>query len=109
MDGSISSSLYIINSHEWFHIIKQAKKLEYFFGDIQSDRLGSKDEKNIATDAEDHSKNKYEQKHRRDYVKRLKYLDNCEDLFFLVWEFVIDHINKIKVKELRVFLQNRFG
>ena len=44
--GSISSYRYIINSPEQLHLIKQASKLASVLGDIQSERLGEKEDRN---------------------------------------------------------------
>ena len=45
----------------------------------------------------------------RDDDERLKGLGTCEVLVFSVWSFEMDHINNLKVKELRVLLCYQFG
>ena len=65
--------------------------------------------KKIAMEAEDQRKNKYEQKYMRDYEKRLKGLETCEVLVRLVLALGMDHINNLKLKDLRVFLRYHFG
>ena len=61
------------------------------------------------TEAEDQNKKKYERKHMRDYDNRLKDLDTFEVLVHLVSAFGMDHINNLKVKDLRVLLCYHFG
>ena len=66
IDGCISSYLYIINSPKRLHMINQANKLESVLGDIESDRLGEKyDRENIAIDVDVQRNNKSEQKQMR--------------------------------------------
>ena len=75
----------------------------------ESDRLGEKeDRKKREMEAEDHRKKKSEQKQMRDYYERLKRLETCEDLVCSVLEFGMDHINNLKVKDLRVLLRYQF-
>ena len=63
IDGSISSYCSIFNSPKWLRMINQANELAYIICDIESGRLGTKeDRKKRAMDAEDHRKNKYAQK-----------------------------------------------
>ena len=67
IDGSITSYCYIINSTERLHMIKQENELASVLCDIESDRIGAKEESNNrAMEAEYQSKNKYEQKYMRD-------------------------------------------
>ena len=58
---------------------------------------------------EDHRKNKSEQKQMRDDDERLKGIETCEVLVCSVLEFGTDHINNLKVKDLRVLLHYHFG
>ena len=59
--------------------------------------------------AEDNEKNKSEQKQMRGDYDRLKGLDTCIVLVCLVLVFVMDHINNLKVKDIRVLLRYHFG
>ena len=43
IDGSISSYCYILNSTEWLQMIKQENELASVVCDIESDRLGAKE------------------------------------------------------------------
>ena len=77
--------------------------------DIESDRIGSKeDSKKIEMEAEDKRKNKYEHNQMRDENDSLKGIYTCEVLVHSVSAFGMDHINKLKVKELRVILIYHF-
>ena len=58
---------------------------------------------------EDHRKNKSEQKQMRDDDERLKGIETCEVLVCSVLAFGTDHINNLKVKDLRVLLHYHFG
>ena len=60
-------------------------------------------------EAEDHRKNKSEHNHMRDNKERLKFLETCEVLVHSVFVFGMDHINKLKVKDLRFFPFYHFG
>ena len=60
-------------------------------------------------EAEDHRKKKSEQNHTREDKERLKGIDTSEFLVHLVLDFVMYHINNLKVEELRVLLQYHFG
>ena len=53
-------------------------------------------------EAEDQRKNKSEQKNMREEYERLKGIETYEVLVSTVLEFVMDHMNNLKVKELRV-------
>ena len=67
IDGSISSYSSILNSSQRLHMINQANKLASVLCDIETDRLGAKeDRKNSEMEAEDQRKNKSEQKQIRD-------------------------------------------
>ena len=110
IDGSIPSYCSILNSPEQLDLIKQANKLASVTGDIESDHLGEKeDRKKIATEEEDQRNKKAEQKQMREDEERLKGLETCEDLVHPVLAFGMDHINNIKLKELRVLLCYHFG
>ena len=77
--------------------------------DIEFSRLGAKeDRKKRATDTEYQSKNKSEQKQMRYGDERLKGLETCEVLVSSVLEFGMDHIDNLKVENLRVILRYRF-
>ena len=79
--GSISSYQSILNSPERLCMTKQASKLESILCDIQSDHIGSNDDrKNILMEEEDHRNKKSEQKYMMDDYKRLKGLENFEVL-----------------------------
>ena len=54
-------------------------------------------------------KKKYEQKHTRDDDDRLKGIETFEILVCLVLAFGMDHINKLKVKDLRLLFRYNFG
>ena len=59
--GSISSYCSILNSPERLHTIKQANEMASVLCDIESDRLGAKeDRKKRAMDTEDQRNNKSE-------------------------------------------------
>ena len=60
-------------------------------------------------EAEDKRKNKSEQNQMRDDYKRLKGLETCEVLACSLLAFGMDHINNLKVKDLRVILCYHFG
>ena len=60
-------------------------------------------------EAEDQRKNKSEQNQMRHDEERLKGIDDCEVLFCSVLSFGMDHINNIKVKDIRVLLCYHFG
>ena len=78
IDGSISSYGYIIKSTGWLHIIKQANKFASTLCDIESYRIGSKqDRKKITMEAKDHRKKKCGHKHTRNDDGRLKGLETC--------------------------------
>ena len=44
-----------------------------------------------------------------DDEKRLKGIETCEVLVWLVLEFGMDHINNLKFRDLRVLLRYHFG
>ena len=58
---------------------------------------------------EDQRKKKSEQKQMRYDDERLKGIETCELLVHSVLEFGTDHINNLKVKDLRVLLHYHFG
>ena len=91
-------------------MIKQENELASVLCDIESDRIGAKEESNNrAMEAEYQSKNKYEQKYMRDDYQRLKSIETCEFLVRSVLAFGMDHINNLKLKDLRVLLCCHFG
>ena len=59
-------------------------------------------------DVDDQKKKKSEHKHMRDDDERLKSLETCEVLVCSVLEFDMDHINNLKVKDIRVLLSYQF-
>ena len=110
IDGSTSSYCSIINSPERLHMIKKVNELASVQCNIESDRLGAKEErKKRDTEAEDQRKKKSEKKQMRDDNERLKGLETYEFLVRSVLEFGMDHINNLKVKDLRVLLCYHFG
>ena len=109
-DISTSSYCSIINSPERLHMIKKVNELASVLCDIESDRLGAKeDRKKRYTEAEDQRKKKSEQKNMRYDNERLKCLETCEFLVRSVLEFGMDHINNLKLEGLRVILHYHFG
>ena len=60
-------------------------------------------------EAEDQRKNKFEQKQMTDDEERLKGLETCKVLVRSVSDFRMDHINNLKVNNLRVLLRYHFG
>ena len=91
-------------------MIKQANQLVSVLCDIDSDCIGSnEDRKKRAMETEDKRKKKSEQKQIRDDDERLKRLETCEVLVCSVFAFGMDHINNPKVKDLRVILGYHFG
>ena len=59
--------------------------------------------------AEDQKNKKYEHKQMRDDDESLKCIDNGEVSVRSVLAFGMDHINNLKVKDLRVLLRYHFG
>ena len=84
--------------------------MESVLCNIESDRLGAnEDRKKRLLEVDDQRKKKYEHNQVRDYDERLKGLDTCEVLVCSVLAFGMDHINNLKVKDLRVLLHYQFG
>ena len=109
IDGSVSRYCAILNSTERLHIIKQANELASVICDIYSDRLGEKgDRKKRYMESQDQSNNKYEQYQMRDYEDMLKGIETCEVFVCSVLTFFVDHINDLKVKDIRVLLSYHF-
>ena len=78
--------------------------------DLESDRIRDKGEKKKrATEVEENRRQKSEEKQVRDNEDKLRGLESCESLVCSVLIFGMDHINNIKVKELRVLLHYHFG
>ena len=90
-------------------MIKQSNELAYNLGYIDSNRLGKKEDRNEIEYSEYHRKKKYEQKQMRDDNNGLKGLETCKVLVCSVLDFGIDHINKLKMKELRMLLCYHFS
>ena len=82
----------------------------YVLCDLDYDRLGAKEgSKNRAMEAKDEMEKKYGKEHIRDDNYRLKGLDTCKVLVCSVFTSVMDHINDLKEKGLRVLLCYHFG
>ena len=110
IDGSISSHCSILNYLEWLRMIKQEKNLASVLCDIESCRLGEKeDRKKRDMEAEKQRRKKSKQNQMRDDAKRLKGLDTCGFLVRSVLAFGMDHSNNLKVKDLRFLLRYHFG
>ena len=91
-------------------MINQANALASVLCDIESDSLrGNEYRKKRVMEAEDQRKNKYEQKQMRDDGERFKVLETCEVSFFSFLAYGMDHINNLKVKDLRVLICYHFG
>ena len=77
---------------------------------MESDRIREKEEKKKrATEVEENRRHKYEEKQVRENEDRLRGLESCEALVRSVLTFGMDHINNLKVKELRVLLCYHFS
>ena len=61
------------------------------------------------TEAEENRRRKSEEKQVKENEYRLRFLESCESLVRSILTVGIDHINILKVKELRVLLRYRFG
>ena len=61
------------------------------------------------TEVEDNRRQKSEEKQIRDNEEKLRGLESCEALVRSVLTFGMDHINTLKVKEIRVLLRYHFG
>ena len=61
------------------------------------------------TEVEENSRQKSEEKQVRENEDKLRGLENCEALVRSLLKFGMDHINTLKVKELRVILRYQFG
>ena len=110
IDGCISSYCYILNSPERLEQIRQANKLAYVLCDLESDRIREKEEKKKrATEVEENRRQKSEEKQVRENEDKLRGLESCESLVCSVLTFGMDHINNLRVKELRVLLCYQFG
>ena len=110
INGSISIYRYILNSPKRLFIINKENKLTSVLCDIESNRLGENDDiKKREMEIEYQRKKKSEQKQMMDDDKRSKVLETCEFLVYSLLEFVMDHINNLKVKYLRVLLHYQFG
>ena len=64
--------------------------------------------KKRATEVEENRRQKYEEKLVREIEDKLRGLESCEALVCSVLIFDMDHINNLKVKELRVLLRCYF-
>ena len=60
-------------------------------------------------EAKDQRKKKSEHNHMRDDDQKLKGLETCEVFVCSVLEFGMDHIDKLKVKDIRVLIWYNFG
>ena len=91
-------------------MIKQEIFLTDVLGNIDSDNLGTKeDRKKRVMEAEDQRKNKPEQNQRRYDDDRSEVILTCGVLVHLVLEFGMYLIKKPKVKDLRVLIHYHFG
>ena len=61
------------------------------------------------TEVKENRRQKFEDKKVREKEEKLRGLESCEALVCSVLSFFIDHINNLKVKELRVLLRYHFG
>ena len=78
--------------------------------DLESDLMREKEEnKKRATEDEKNRRRKSEEKQVRENEDKLRGLESCEALVSSVLTFGMDHINIIKVKELRLILRYHFG
>ena len=108
--GSISSCYSILNSPERPEQMKQANKLASFLCDLESDRMMEKEEKKKRVmDDDEIIRQKSEEKQVRENEEILRGLESCEALVSSVLTIGMDHINNLKVKELRVLLCYHFG
>ena len=60
-------------------------------------------------EAENNRKKKYEHKQMRDDDERLKGIETCVVLVCYVLAFVMDHINKLKLKNIWLLLRYHSG
>ena len=110
IDGCISSYCYIINSPEQLEKIRQANNLASVLCDLESDCIRDKEEnKKIPTEVEDNRRHESEEKQIRENEDKLRGLESFESLVRSVLKFGMDHINTLKVKEIRVLLRYHFG
>ena len=110
IDCSISSYCYILNSPRRFEHKSKAKKLASAMCDLKYDHMKEKDEKKKReTEAEENIILKSEDNQIRENKDRLRGLESCEALAYSVLTFGMDHINKLKAKELWVILCYHFG
>ena len=65
--------------------------------------------KKISTEAELNRRRKSEEKHVRKNKDMLRGIESCEDLVCSILTFEMDHINNLRVKELRVLLLYHLG
>ena len=61
------------------------------------------------TEVEDNRRQKFEEKQIRENEYMFRGLESCEALVRFVLTYGMDHINNLKVKELRVLLRYHFG
>ena len=67
------------------------------------------DRKKIATEVEENRRQKSENKQVMENKENLRGIDSCVALVSSVLIFGMDHINIIRVKDLRVILRYNFG
>ena len=72
-------------------------------------KLGQERIGRIETGEEGHRRKQSEHNQMRDDNKKLKCLETCEFLVRSVLAFGMDHINKLKVKDIRVLIRCHFG
>ena len=90
--------------------ISGRKKLASVLCDLESDRIREKEDKmKRVTEVEENRRQKSEEKQVRENKNKLRGLERYEALVCSVLTFGMDHINTLKVKELRVLLRYHFG
>ena len=69
----------------------------------------NEEKKKRAAEFEENRRQKYEEKQVTENEYKLRGFESCEALVRSVLTFGMDHINILKVKELRVLLRYQFG
>ena len=69
----------------------------------------NEEKKKRAAELEENRRQKYEEKQVTENDYKLRGFESCEALVRSVLTFGMDHINILKVKELRVLLRYQFG
>ena len=106
----IATYCSFLNSPERLEQIRQVNKLASVLCDLESDRIRDKEEKKKkVTEVEDNRRQKSEEKQIRENEDKLRGLEIFEALVRSVLTFVMDHINTLKVKDLRLLLRYHSG